>query len=99
MNIRTLPSPFRFLLNRHDDPQPPANPTPPAPTPPAPGPAADPAGKTDPADPDDEPLRPEGVKALAEWKQRAKEAEAAAKTAADRVREFEDRDKTELERA
>lgn len=88
MNIRTLPSPWRFALDRHDDPQP-------EPTPdPAPEPTADPT-----PDPDDKPLGQAGEKALAEWKRRAKDAEAAAKAAADRVKEFEDRDKTELERA
>jgi len=90
MNTRTLPR-WRFLLARHDDPQPPAAP---APAPPAPDPAP-----ADPAEPADRPLGPAGEKALEEWKKRAKEAEAAAKAAADRVREFEDRDKTELEKA
>lgn len=88
MNIRTLPSPWRFALDRHDDPQP-------EPTPdPAPEPAADPT-----PDPADKPLGPAGEKALAEWKARAKAAEAAAKEAGEKVREFEDRDKSELERA
>lgn len=96
MNTRTLPAAWRFALDRHDDPQPPAPaPTPPAPTDPAPA-GTDPA--TDP-DPADKPLGPAGEKALEEWKRRAKEAEAAARTAAEKVREFEDRDKTELQRA
>ncbi|NUP49001.1 MAG: hypothetical protein HOW97_17100 [Catenulispora sp.] len=86
--MNTIPQPWRFQLDRHDDPQPPA---PPAPAPePAPEPATDPA---------DKPLGPAGEKALEEWKRRAKEAETAAKAAADRVREFEDRDKSELEKA
>jgi len=90
---RTLPG-WRFLLHRHDDP------TPPPPSAPAPAAdlAADPAG--DPAgDPADRPLGPAGEKALEEWKKRAKEAEAAARTAAEKVREFEERDQTELEKA
>src|SRR5690349_5306026 len=77
---------------------PPAPPTPPAPVPqpPAPGPApAPPAG----GKPEDDPtLGPEGEKALAEWKKRAKEAEALSKTQATRLQEFEDRDKTEAEK-
>jgi len=92
MNTRTLLPAWRFALDRHDDPQPPTpTPVPPAP---APEPAADPD-----ADPADKPLGPAGEKALEEWKRRAKEAEAAARTAAEKVREFEDRDKTELEKA
>jgi hypothetical protein len=91
MNTRILPTAWRFALDRHDDPQPPVAPAPPEP--PTPEPPKDPA-----ADPD-KPLGPAGEKALEEWKRRAKDAEAAAKTAADRVREFEDRDKTELEKA
>lgn len=93
MNTRTLPD-WRFLLGRHDDPQPPV-PVPPVPAPPVPTPPP----AADPADPADKPLGPAGEKALEEWKRRAKEAEATAKTAADRVREFEDRDKSELEKA
>jgi len=92
MNTRPLPSAWRFALDRHDDPQPPATPEPASA--PAPEPTADPA-----ADPADKPLGPAGEKALEEWKRRAKEAEAAARTAAEKVREFEDRDKTELEKA
>lgn len=90
MNIRTLPSPWRLRLDRHDDPEPAPRPDP------APDPAADPIPDPDPAD---KPLGPAGEKALEEWKRRAKEAEAAARAAADRVREFEDRDKSELQRA
>lgn len=93
MNIRTLPNPWRFTLDRHDDPQPAPVPAPAAPDP-APEPATDPA-----PDPADKPLGPAGEKALEEWKRRAKEAEATAKANAERVREFEDRDKTELQRA
>lgn len=92
MNTHTLPSAWRFALDRHDDPQPPA----PAPAPPAPAP--EPTAEPD-GDPADKPLGPAGEKALEEWKRRAKEAEAAARTAAEKVREFEDRDKTELEKA
>ncbi|GAA5033148.1 hypothetical protein [Streptomyces siamensis] len=58
-------------------------------------PPADPA--TPPAD-DDPALGPAGEKALAEWKKRAKDAEALSKTQATRLQEYEDRDKTEAER-
>lgn len=47
----------------------------------------------------DTPLGPAGEKALAEWKQRAKEAEKAAKTQAARLKEIEDRDKSETQKA
>jgi hypothetical protein len=98
MNTRTLPAAFRFALNRHDDPKPPVPPVAP-PTPPVvPAPAPGPAPKSE-GDPNDPPLGPAGEKALEEWKRRAKEAETAAKTAAEKVREFEDRDKSELEKA
>jgi len=91
MNTSTLPRPWRFALDRHDDPQP-------APAPaPEPDPAADPAPEPTPEP--DRPLGPAGEKALEEWKRRAKEAEAAARANAERIREFEDRDKTELQRA
>ncbi|MFJ1653694.1 hypothetical protein ACIOC2_20350 [Streptomyces sp. NPDC088337] len=74
---------------------PPAPPTP-VPQPPASGPApAPPAG----GKPDDDPaLGPGGEKALAEWKRRAKEAEALSKSQATRIQEYEDRDKTEAEK-
>jgi hypothetical protein len=89
--MNTLPNVWRFALNRHDDPVP----TPaPAPTP---APVPDPVPAAVPAD--DKPLGPAGEKALEEWKRRAKDAEIAAKAAAERVKEFEDRDKTELEKA
>jgi hypothetical protein len=84
MNI--LPKPWRFQLDRHDDPQP--DPTP------DPDPAADPA-----PEPEDKPLGPAGEKALNAMKERARAAEAARKAAEDKVREFEDRDKSELEKA
>jgi hypothetical protein len=65
--------------------------TPPA-TPPAP-PAGEPSGgSTDPA------LGPAGEKALAEWKKRAKDAEALAKDQAAKLQEFEDAQKTEAEK-
>jgi hypothetical protein len=51
-------------------------------------------GKTD----DDPPLGPEGEKALAEWKRRAKEAETLSKTQATELQTFRDRDKTEAEK-
>jgi hypothetical protein len=89
MNTSTLPGPWCFALDRHNDPQP-------EPTPdPAPEPAADP--KADPAD--DAPLGPAGEKALAAMKERARAAEAEKKALEAKVREFEDRDKTELEKA
>lgn len=66
--------------------------TPPAP---APEPVAPPAGE--PPTPD-APLGPAGEKALAEWKARAKAAEKDRNEQAAKLREFEDRDKTEAER-
>ncbi|MDQ0933796.1 hypothetical protein [Streptomyces turgidiscabies] len=68
-----------------------APPTPPAPPAP-PAPAAPPAGDGDPA------LGPEGEKALAEWKKRAKDAETLSKTQAAELHTYRDRDKTEAER-
>jgi hypothetical protein len=72
---------------------------PPAGTEPA-APAA-PAG-TDPATPPEgdegAPLGPAGEKALAAWKQRAKEAEDQAKAQAAKLKEYEDAEKTEAER-
>ncbi|MFD6474388.1 hypothetical protein ACFWEH_12920 [Streptomyces anulatus] len=71
---------------------------PPAGDPPTPEPAeptAPPAG--DPPEPD-APLGPAGEKALAEWKARAKAAEKESNARAARLKEFEDRDKTEAEK-
>lgn len=48
---------------------------------------------------DDAPLGPAGEKALAEWKQRAKDAERASRAQAARLKEIEDRDKSDLEKA
>lgn len=102
MNTTTLPSRrFRFLLDRHDDPTPPAPAPAPAPVPtggdPAPTPANPAAG---PDTPDgDTPLGPAGEKALAAMKERARVAEAAVKAAEAKITEFEDRDKSELEKA
>jgi hypothetical protein len=47
---------------------------------------------------DDPALGPEGEKALALWKQRAKDAEKLAADHAAKVKEFEDRDKTDVEK-
>jgi HK97 family phage major capsid protein len=47
----------------------------------------------------DAPLGPAGEKALAEWKQRAKDAERASRTQAARLQEIEDRDKSEVQKA
>ncbi|MFJ2007403.1 hypothetical protein [Streptomyces chartreusis] len=84
------------------NPQPPAGPPAPpppppsAPAPPVPAPApVPPAGANTDNDP---PLGPEGEKALAEWKKRAKDAEALAKTQTTELQQFRDRDKTEAER-
>ncbi|MFD6421041.1 hypothetical protein [Streptomyces sp. NPDC060198] len=66
----------------------PPNPTPAEPT-------TEPAGEPS---TDDAPLGPAGEKALAEWKARAKAAEKERAEQAARLREFEDRDKTEAER-
>lgn len=90
--------PFTFRLDRHNDPAVPPTPAPPAP-PAVPAPAPVPAPAAEPAADDDAPLGPAGEKALAEFKQRARAAEAAAKAAEDKVREFEERDKSELEKA
>ena len=49
-------------------------------------------------DEQDEELGPEGEKALAAFKQRAREAEKQAKSLAAKVREFEDRDKSDQQR-
>lgn len=100
MNTRTLPNPWRFALDRHDDPQPNPAPAPPAPDPadppnPADPPAGDPAAPAD----GDKPLGPAGEKALAAMKERARVAEAEKKALEAKVREFEDRDKTDLEKA
>ncbi|MEU5091714.1 hypothetical protein [Streptomyces sp. NPDC021356] len=78
------------------NPQPPGDPnTPPAPETTPQGGEPDPA---QPPAPDDPALGPAGEKALAEWKRRAKEAEQQAKDQAARLKEYEDRDKTEAER-
>ncbi|MEU9436593.1 hypothetical protein [Streptomyces sp. NPDC048252] len=61
------------------------------------GQAAAPAGTAESAS--DAPLGPAGEKALAEWKQRAKDAEKASRTQAARLQEIEDRDKTEVQKA
>lgn len=88
MNTRTLPGPWHFRLDRHDDPEPDPQPDP------APDPAADPA-----PEPEDKALGPAGEKALAAMKERARQAEAEKKALEAKVREFEDRDKSELEKA
>lgn len=101
-----------FQLNRHDDPDP-ADPADPA-DPPV-DPPADPKDPADPADPGPDPADdPEGADKLGDAGKRAldamkkdradaKRAAAAEKKRADdlaaKVQEFEDRDKTELERA
>ncbi|MEU4169447.1 hypothetical protein AB0F46_21550 [Streptomyces sp. NPDC026665] len=95
-----------FQLSRHDDPDPADPPADPA-ADPAPDPGADPAPDPDPADPEGaEQLGDAGKKALEAMKAErasAKRAAAAEKKRADdlaaRVAEFEDRDKSELEKA
>ncbi|MFJ9012339.1 hypothetical protein [Streptomyces canus] len=47
----------------------------------------------------DAPLGPAGEKALAEWKQRARDAEKANRTNAARLQQIEDRDKSEAQKA
>ena len=69
--------------------------TPPEPADPAP---ADPGTPPQGGDGGDPPLGPAGEKALEEWKKRAKEAEKQAKDQAARLKEYEDRDKTDAER-
>ena len=75
------------------------NPPTPAPAPATPpAPAADPAAPPAPGDGNDPALAPEGEKALAIWKQRAKDAEALSKDQAARLQAYEDAQKTEAER-
>lgn len=59
---------------------------------------ANPEGKPE-GTPEDEQLRPEGVKALEEWKTRAKKAEREAKEKAEALSKFEDANKSETEKA
>ncbi|MEU9349036.1 hypothetical protein AB0D74_48350 [Streptomyces sp. NPDC048278] len=98
--MSTPPDPTTPPVPPAGNPQPPAGPavppSPPAPQPPAPAPAPIPPAGGNPEN--DPPLGPEGEKALAEWKKRAKDAEALSKTQATRIQEFEDRDKTEAEK-
>ncbi|MBB4935657.1 hypothetical protein F4561_006566 [Lipingzhangella halophila] len=84
--------------------------SPPAPAPPA-GPPQDPAAQQPPASPpagdppqegqgqQEEPLGEGGKKALQAEREARKAAEKAAAEAAARIKEFEDRDKSELQRA
>jgi hypothetical protein len=67
------------------------------PTAPEGTPSGEPASPAGPAG--DAPLGPAGEKALAEWKQRAKDAEKANRTHAARLQEIEDRDKSEVQKA
>ncbi|QXE36204.1 hypothetical protein KQY30_20110 [Streptomyces sp. GMY02] len=96
--MSTPPDPTNPPAPAAGNPQPPADPPTP-PTPPAP-PASPPAPGTDPAGPPegDPALGPAGEKALAEWKKRAKDAEQQNKDQAARLKQFEDRDKTDAER-
>lgn len=87
--------PFAWRLDRHNEPTPAVNPLAP-PEPPAP---TEPPVPTEPPAPDDKPLGPPGEKALAEFKDRARKAEADLAAARARLTEFEDRDKTDLEKA
>ncbi|MFF9269083.1 hypothetical protein [Streptomyces rochei] len=100
-----------FQLDRHDDPDsadPPADPADPADPPSDPKDPADPAPDPDPADDPEgaDQLGDAGKKALDAMKKERAEAKrtaAAEKKRADelaaKVQEFEDRDKSELERA
>lgn len=100
--MSTPPDPTNPPAPPAGNPQPPAGPpsppTPPAPVPqpPTPGPAPVPPAGAPPAD--DPALGPEGEKALAEWKKRAKDAEALTKSQATELQTFRDRDKTEAEK-
>lgn len=67
-------------------------------TDPATPPTTPPAGDPPPADTGDPSLGPAGEKALAEWKKRAKDAEALTKAQADKLKAFEDAQKTEAEK-
>jgi len=67
------------------------------PSAPAGGEPAEPGGLAAPAG--DAPLGPAGEKALAEWKQRARDAEKASRVQAARLQEIEDRDKSEVQKA
>lgn len=71
--------------------------TTPEPTDP-PEPPADPAAPGDPAPVADPPLGAAGEKALAEWKQRAKDAEKLSREQAAALKAFEDAQKTEAEK-
>jgi hypothetical protein len=80
--------------NPNPDPaagNPPTDPATPPVTPPVTPPAGDPPA-------DDPALGPAGEKALAEWKKRAKDAEALTKSQADKLKAFEDAQKTEAEK-
>jgi hypothetical protein len=57
---------------------------------------AEPAGGSEGGD---APLGPAGEKALDEWKRRAKEAEKTGRAHAAKIKEIEDRDKSELQKA
>lgn len=61
------------------------------------GQSAEPGGVA--ASSGDTPLGPAGEKALAEWKQRARDAEKASRTQAARLQEIEDRDKSDVQKA
>jgi hypothetical protein len=89
MTVKYLPRRAWFSLARHEEPTPPAPPAPPVP--PAP---ADPAPAADPSDALGEP----GKKALAEERAARKAAEKLAAEQAAKLKEFEDRDKTEAEK-
>lgn len=66
-------------------------------------PTAEPTPSGEPAvsamDSGDSPLGPAGEKALDEWKRRAKDAERLSRTHAAKLKEIEDRDKTDLQKA
>jgi len=73
--------------------------TTPEPTPPAAEPAASEEPAASATDSGNAPLGPAGEKALDEWKRRARDAERLSKTQATRLKEIEDRDKTDLQKA
>ena len=92
----STPTPTEPIAPGAGNPPPAADPATP-PEPPAPA-AAEPGTPPDGGNGDDPPLGPAGEKALAAWKQRAKEAEDRAKEQAAKLKAYEDAEKTDAER-
>ncbi|WP_020141140.1 hypothetical protein [Streptomyces sp. 351MFTsu5.1] len=90
----STPTPTEPITDPGAGNPPPAGTDPATPPPPA---DADPGTPPEGGD-GDAPLGPAGEKALAAWKQRAKEAEDRAKDQAAKLKKYEDAEKTEAER-